>query len=761
MPGHSHHRAKILRCYFSGFFLFIIFAGCYGQDTHGPKNFWEASNLIIEESLPVTIVPKKGPIDIVSQNSVKPVSFEHALEYWKKALKSDTTSANLNYKVGLCYFFSYDNQLEALPYFRKAIRNLGENCDFNNPEEKRAPFTTYYFLATTLLESGQPDSAVNYYRLYQDNFQEVPISYGRCMAMSLNASEAMRKPAKMKVTPFGNGINTHYAETDPVLRRDNKILFYCSRKPSEREKDTNGLRVLDANIYYCEKNENGEWGAPQAFPHNSAEDEAPLFINQTGDVLYFRRTHKTNADIYKTTFQNNRWSEPEPVKEVNSPHHEAGICLSSDEKHMYFSSDRNAKGRFDIYVTKLKSDGTWEKPEVLHAHINGPYDELDPHLSPDDKILYYASNGSSKKGLGSFDIYYCTLQDDDTWSEPVNIGYPVSNTRSDLNFYQGANNLKLYASLTASNSYDIFQIDEIKPEIAKNPATATISATVAENTIANSGAPVTPTTTQKTGQPEVRSAESVEKGGQALADAIYGMTGENNNPGVKVESNPNIPLEVVQPGDTSTNFKVVRPAEPGTTGLNNTIQPIGKNEKKHASANAASKSKSKSKSEKGKSAESGNENSSSPAVSVPRSSGSTGGAMAVNNCDPREAVENFTGGDVKKNERLMVKVLYYESNRNKLTSESRTQLVALVKIMNQNPEFNAEIIGHSDITGSWAFNNELSNLRAKMVHDYFVANGISGDRIFFYGRGSASPLYSNETAEGKARNRRVEIILTK
>lgn len=69
------------------------------------------------------------------------------------------------------------------------------------------------------------------------------------------------------------------------------------------------------------------------------------------------------------------------------------------------------------------------------------------------------------------------------------------------------------------------------------------------------------------------------------------------------------------------------------------------------------------------------------------------------------------------------------------------------------------VVGHTDSTGSDAINNPLSLERADSVRDFLTDRGIASNRIEVAGRGSREPIASNDTAEGRARNRRVEIFM--
>ncbi|MBN8495037.1 MAG: OmpA family protein [Burkholderiales bacterium] len=79
--------------------------------------------------------------------------------------------------------------------------------------------------------------------------------------------------------------------------------------------------------------------------------------------------------------------------------------------------------------------------------------------------------------------------------------------------------------------------------------------------------------------------------------------------------------------------------------------------------------------------------------------------------------------------------------------------------LNENPKTSVRIVGHTDSSGSDAINEPLSVNRAASVRNYLVSQGVAADRIAIDGRGSREPIADNATAEGRARNRRVDIYV--
>ncbi len=86
-------------------------------------------------------------------------------------------------------------------------------------------------------------------------------------------------------------------------------------------------------------------------------------------------------------------------------------------------------------------------------------------------------------------------------------------------------------------------------------------------------------------------------------------------------------------------------------------------------------------------------------------------------------------------------------------------LGALAANLNQFPESQAEIVGHTDNTGDAGYNRDLSVRRAQAVSGVLINNGVASSRLTASGMGEDSPLASNLTEEGRAQNRRVEILI--
>jgi outer membrane protein OmpA-like peptidoglycan-associated protein len=107
---------------------------------------------------------------------------------------------------------------------------------------------------------------------------------------------------------------------------------------------------------------------------------------------------------------------------------------------------------------------------------------------------------------------------------------------------------------------------------------------------------------------------------------------------------------------------------------------------------------------------------------------------------------------------LVLKGVNFKTASAELLEESYYVLEQVFNSLEAFPNVKIEIAGHTDNQGGDSYNMALSNDRAKSVMAYLVQRGISADRIVARGYGKTKPVASNETAEGRAKNRRVEVI---
>jgi len=121
---------------------------------------------------------------------------------------------------------------------------------------------------------------------------------------------------------------------------------------------------------------------------------------------------------------------------------------------------------------------------------------------------------------------------------------------------------------------------------------------------------------------------------------------------------------------------------------------------------------------------------------------------------PRVRVDS-KGCEIKKITAL--EGVEFANNSAELTAASEDILDKTAADLARYPDMKVEVAGHTSSTGSAAYNQDLSQRRAQSVADYLISKGLNADRITVKGYGPSDPVADNSTAEGRARNRRVEL----
>lgn len=378
--------------------------------------------------------------------------FEEALVSWKKIQSENPKNANFNFKLGLCYFKSFDKGYKSLEYFRKAVKKTSANYDFFNTKETNAPLDAWFFLAEAYMLNNKPDSALQYYfEFMKTSGSSTLLPIEQRLTLCLNAIKLKQELYKNQLLKalVVNGLE---AEINPVVSWDESLMFMAVRK---LKNDSSNLGKYDFDIYISQFN--NDWEKPKFLSISTEYDEFPLFVSRDGKTLYFSRKDKKDFNLYKTVLQNNIWLSPEPLF-INSEADENGFTMSLDEKTIYFSSNRRGgKGGFDIYYCKKNGD-IWEKP-VNVSDLNTTNDEINPFLAPDSKTLFFSSNGMIESNMGGFDLWFSNIDGSNKCIKPSNIGFPINTSADDLFLSRSASdNIVYICRIDQANSFDLYSV---------------------------------------------------------------------------------------------------------------------------------------------------------------------------------------------------------------------------------------------------------------------------------------------------------------
>lgn len=147
--------------------------------------------------------------------------------------------------------------------------------------------------------------------------------------------------------------------------------------------------------------------------------------------------------------------------------------------------------------------------------------------------------------------------------------------------------------------------------------------------------------------------------------------------------------------------------------------------------------------------------------------GALGGAAvgAYMDRQQRELEADLSGSGVgvaRQGDNLVLRMpsdVTFASNQSAVNSRFYATLDDVAAVLNRYDQSTIDIIGHADSDGADDYNLNLSRQRASSVAQYLVQRNVLADRLYVDGRGESQPIASNQTAEGKAQNRRVEILI--
>jgi len=390
--------------------------------------------------------------------------FDSAIEKMKKAIKADGHFTEAYIVLAEIYIDKGDKK-NAIDAYKQVI--------VINPEF----FPELYFPLAQLemLESlfGDAKLHLKKYTSYKNIKPSSRIRALRMLKSCDFAIKAMENPVPFNPVNLGDSINSEFDEYWPSLTADEQTLLITRLLPKRRMNDG---RVPEKNMnnyqedFFIAVKKNNFWqnavNAGSAL--NTADNEGAQSINVDGKLMYYtacsRSDGKGRCDIYVSHNTNKGWLKGINIgSPVNSKYWEAQPSISPDGRTLYFVSNREGGlGQKDIWYSTLRADGMWSKPINLGENINTSGVEQSPFIHPDNKTLYFSSD--SRVGMGGFDLYKITKNDDGTWGEAVNLGYPINTVSNEIGLIVNAKgDLAMFSSdRIPKKGKDIFEFELYK-----------------------------------------------------------------------------------------------------------------------------------------------------------------------------------------------------------------------------------------------------------------------------------------------------------
>ena len=397
--------------------------------------------------------------------------FHYADLITDKLLETNPESANYKYRKGFIELEMRHNYERAIELFSTSTGNIDKNYDMYSVKEGAVPADIFYHLARAYHLNEDFENAIKNYDLFIEKSDKrselIPEAENRKIQCGV-AKKLMANPKNLVVVNLGDSINTEYADFSSNISLDGRALYYTSRRPWEND-ESNGFRDPMLNhypedIYQAQLDENNEWHNPSRMSMCKPNlNEATVSVSIDERRVYTYNDKSGLGDIYYSDYLNGQFSPILPVKidKVNTEERwETHYTVSADGNSIFFVSDREGGyGKRDIYYME-KINGEWSEAKNMGGNINSVWDEDAPFMGLDNNVLYFSSTDSTS--MGEFDIFMAVRDENNIWSNPVNLGYPINSVGDDLFYTHTADGQKAYLTSFrkgGKGEKDIYRID--------------------------------------------------------------------------------------------------------------------------------------------------------------------------------------------------------------------------------------------------------------------------------------------------------------
>lgn len=459
------------------------------------------------------------------------------------------------------------------------------------------------------------------------------------------------------------------------------------------------------------------------WPSLSADNKTLIITRMLGSSNNLQRRQE---DFFISKSEGGEWKRAENAgAPLNTPGNEGAQSISANGKLMVYTvcNRKGVIGRCDLYYSVYKKD-KWTFPANLEAPVNTVYKETQPSLSADGNSLYFASDRPG--GKGGLDIWVSHRSQGGKWSNPVNLGDTINTAGDEMApFIHHDGQTLYYASDTklGLGGYDIF--------IARLD-------TLGEWSIAeNLGYPI--------------NTHRDEFGLVVTSKGDYAYYASDINQETRKDIYRFKLPEQIKPNEVSyMEGKVFD--ENTLNRLRARFELVDLN-----SGAVVGQAYSE-------------EGTGEFLLCIP-----TNRDYMLNVSKPGYLFysENFQLKGIHQIEKpfqidvplrpliagqsIVLKNIFYETDSFELLNASLLELDKVVDLLYDNPSVKVEISGHTDNVGTAQYNLDLSQKRAKSVVDYLIEKGIEASRLSFVGYGFEKPLESNDSEEGRSKNRRTEL----
>ena len=486
------------------------------------------------------------------------------------------------------------------------------------------------------------------------------------------------------------GINSKYSDYGTFVY-DKKVYFASARDTgnfSQRKHTWTGEYFT--NLYFSAvdslKVEKLKKGV------NSKFHEATPVFAKDGKTVYFTRNNYVNGKkgksensinfikLYKATLENNKWTNITALPFTSDNYSTAHPAFSPDERILYFASDMpGTLGQSDLYKVSINGNGGFGTPENLGKSINTEGKETFPFVT-DENEIYFASDG--RPGLGGLDVFVGKLNNDGTISDIQNLGTDINSPQDDFAYVIDPVSRKGYFSSNkegGQGSDDIYKFIENK------------------------------------------ALRCVQELSGSITDAQAGVV----LPEAKVTLYENTIVKNTTIADSNGDYKFE--VDCGKT------YNVRAEKEEYATREVS--------------------------ITIGKLSGKTSLPIALDPATCKVTV----GDDLGKC--FGIKMIYFDLDKSEITTAAAVDLEKILQVLKDNPTMKLDIRSYTDSRQTPQYNQALSDRRAKSTLNWLIKNGVKVNRL--NGKGYGETVLLNSCSDGvncseaeHQMNRRSEFVIT-
>ncbi len=584
---------------------------------------------------------------------------------------------------------------------KETFKNLIDLCPTYHPE----PF---YYLGAMCYADREYDIALTYFdqflrfesddpkimdKQYEKKYKDVEEALPNVKAyQAIYSNKFPFDPQKVR------GVSSDKEEYLPLLSPDGEIMFYTRQFLKQAKGDVDPKQVEEFTwSKRTDINQDFNEGSALPPPFNVGENYGGVTISlDNKEMIIAKKNPKPknpgNFDLFSSRYtkkindKGEKKYEWEPLQDlgpnINTENGwEGQPTLSGDGKILVFATvregcikDGSGNPTHDLFYSIKQADGTWSAASPLKGMVNTKGQEKGPYFHSDSHTLYFSSDGHI--GVGGLDIFHCKMNEDLSFSEIKNIGFPINDENDQIGVivssdgdigYFGARKYK------GAKGWDVYSFK--MPPAAKPDKVMLVKGEV----------------TKKDGEPPSNAEVEIKYSESGKVDKVKVNEDDGSYAAImKVGTKEDVMLSV-KGEEVAFNTRIIAHKE-------DTV----------------------------------------PAV---------------------VAKLNMKTEELKDNQPFPIPDILYGTNKADLLSSSFVILNEFAQYLKDHPNMIVEIRGHTDGAGSDQANLALSMDRAFEVMNYLVKQGVEGKRLSAKGYGESMPIDTNETEEGRAKNRRTEFFV--